>query len=110
MLLAAEERGLRTLAIPALGTGAALVAIEAAAAAQVGALLWHIALGGSRLSEIRFVLYDEAKLKRFREVLEGVVFAGDDERFADHDASLQAESIDEISGEGPTFYVPPVSS
>jgi len=69
-LLLAERLGLRSLAVPALGTGAARVTLEAAAQAQAAALHWHLSLGGSRLEEVRFVLYDEDRLRVFREVLE----------------------------------------
>ncbi len=72
-LLQAEELNLSTLALPALGTGAARVTIEASAFAQISALKWHLALGGSRIREVRFVLYDERKLDAFREVVESVM-------------------------------------
>lgn len=74
--LLAEGEGLRTLAIPAIGTGAARVSIEASAAAMASALQLHLKLGGSRLREIDFVLYDEEKARTFTEVLESL-FLGD---------------------------------
>ena len=74
VLLLAERLGLRRLAIPALGTGAARVTLEVAAQAQASALSWHLSLGGSRLEEVRFVLYDDAKLRVFREVLKSELF------------------------------------
>ena len=73
-LLLAEQEGLHSLAIPALGTGAAKVSIEASAFAQAQALMWHLRLGGTRLREIRFILASEEKLKRFRDVLDCVFF------------------------------------
>ena len=66
--LAADEHGLRSLAIPALGTGAARVSIETCANAMMTALRWHLALGGTRISEVHVVLDSEEKLRAFREV------------------------------------------
>jgi eukaryotic-like serine/threonine-protein kinase len=71
-LLLAEKEGLRSLAIPALGTGTARVSIEASAAAQAEALRWHFRLGGTQLREVRFVLVSESKLQQFREVVESI--------------------------------------
>lgn len=75
-LLLAEELGLRSLAIPALGTGLAKVSPEACAFAAASALHWHLLLGGARLREVRFVLYDQATYDCFVEALSGV-FLGD---------------------------------
>jgi serine/threonine-protein kinase len=72
-LLIAEELGLQTLAIPALGTGAARVAPESSAYASASALYWHVLLGGTRLREVEFVLYDKETLEIFIEELSGVV-------------------------------------
>lgn len=83
VLLTAEELGLRTVALPALGTGVAGVAIEAAANAIGSALRVHLELGGSRLSEVRFLLYDEAKLQSFREVVLCLFLGSGDERPVD---------------------------
>ena len=47
-LSVADRLGLRTLAFPALGTGAAHVSLETCANAMVSALRWRLALGGSR--------------------------------------------------------------
>lgn len=74
VLLVAERLGLKRLAVPALGTGAARVTLEVAAQAQASALRWHLSLGGTRIEEVRFVLYDEAKLRVFRDVLESELF------------------------------------
>jgi eukaryotic-like serine/threonine-protein kinase len=71
-LLLAEELGLKTLAIPALGTGVARVAPEACAYAVASALHQHVVLGGTRLREVRFVLYDKDTLELFIEELNGV--------------------------------------
>jgi serine/threonine-protein kinase len=72
-LLMAEELDLRTLAIPALGTGVARVAPEACAYAVASALLQHVLLGGSRLRDVRFVLYDRETHDLFVEQINGVL-------------------------------------
>ncbi len=69
-LLLADELGLRSLAVPALGTGVARVTMETCASAMMTALKWHLALGGTRLRQFHVVLADEAKLAVFREVAE----------------------------------------
>jgi serine/threonine-protein kinase len=69
-LLVAERLGLRRLALPALGTGAAGVTLEACAAAMAAAVRLHLALGGTHLEELGFVLYDAPTERVFAEVLE----------------------------------------
>ncbi|MBI2395629.1 MAG: serine/threonine-protein kinase [Deltaproteobacteria bacterium] len=103
-LLEAERHDLRTLAMPALGTGAAAVTLEACAAAMAAALRWHLALGGSRLTDIRLVLYDDDKRKVFRDVLEAALL-GDGDPCDDHGLShaLIEGDEDRVSGEGPTY-------
>ena len=64
-LAMADRLGLRTLAFPALGTGAARVSLETCANAMMTALRWRLALGGSRLQRVTVVLADEAKLAVF---------------------------------------------
>ncbi|MBL8941097.1 MAG: serine/threonine-protein kinase [Archangium sp.] len=71
-LLMAEAEGLRTLAIPAIGTGAARVSLESSAASLAAALELHLRLGGSRLTHVDFVLFDEEKRRAFAEVLHSV--------------------------------------
>jgi hypothetical protein len=73
-LLAAARLGARSIAVPALGTGAAGVPFEASALSIVSAVRTHVLLGGSSIRRISFVLDDEAKLMAFREVLESVIF------------------------------------
>jgi len=58
VFLIAEEHGLRSIAIPALGTGNARVSPEASAYATMSALVHHLLLGGSRIREVRFILHD----------------------------------------------------
>ena len=65
-------RSARSLAIPAVGTGAARVSLESSATSLASALELHVRLGGSRLEHIDFVLFDEAKKRTFDEVLESV--------------------------------------
>jgi serine/threonine-protein kinase len=67
-LLAAEELGARSIALCALGTGAARVTFETCATAMMSALRFHLQLGGSRLERVVVYLADEDKLRRFREV------------------------------------------
>jgi serine/threonine-protein kinase len=67
-LLVAEELGARSLAMCALGTGAARVTFETCASAMMSALRFHLQLGGSRLTKVVVYLADEDKLRRFRDV------------------------------------------
>jgi O-acetyl-ADP-ribose deacetylase (regulator of RNase III) len=67
-LLTAEELGARSLALCALGTGAANVTIETCANAMMSTLRFHLALGGSRLERVVVYLLDQEKLEAFREV------------------------------------------
>lgn len=76
--LLAEELDLTSLAIPALGTGTAHVAPEACASALSAALQEHLHLGGSRLRQVMFVLYDKEVLDIFIDQLSGL-FLGDPE-------------------------------
>ena len=108
-LLAAEEERLFTLAIPALGTGAARVTLESAATAEAHAIRWHLALGGSRLREVRFVLLDEHKLRAFREVIEDTLAGGADRELPE--VGLMHGSVDDrVTTDGPTFVTPGVAS
>jgi len=92
--LLAEELGLRTLAVPALGTGKARVTPESCAYATASALYWHVMLGGSRLREVRFVLYDKHTLDVFIEELDGVIL-GDSEVETEEDAAQRDLALDE---------------
>jgi serine/threonine-protein kinase len=74
--LLAEQESLRSLAVPAIGTGAARVSLESSATSLAAALELHLRLGGSRLARIDFVLFDEAKRRTFDEVLESVFLGG----------------------------------
>lgn len=70
--LLAEAEGLRSLSVPAVGTGAAGVSMESSATSLAMALELHLRLGGSRFRHIDFVLFDEAKKRTFDEVLDSV--------------------------------------
>lgn len=100
-LLLAEELELRTLAVPALGTGMAKVAPEASAFAVASALKLHLKLGGSRLSEVRFVLYDKITYDLFVEQVGGV-FLGDEETSEEQEVAGElAAALDETVRFGP---------
>jgi serine/threonine-protein kinase len=97
----ADRLGLRTLAFPALGTGAARVSMETCANAMMSALRLRLGLGGSRLQRVAIVLGDEAKLAAFREVaVEALRGTGDAGRMPD--LGLPVEH-GEVTVEGPTF-------
>lgn len=91
-LLLAEERGLRRLAFPALGTGQGRVSLEACADAMVSALLEHLRLGGSRLEEVRFVLYDSPSYERVVEVATAMLLGNSDAALPDDDLIADDES------------------
>jgi serine/threonine-protein kinase len=97
----ADRLGLRTLAFPALGTGAARVSMETCANAMMSALRLRLGLGGSRLQRVTIVLGDEAKLAAFRDVaVEALRGTGDVGRVPD--LGLPVEHA-EVTVEGPTF-------
>jgi serine/threonine-protein kinase len=66
-LLLADENGCRSIAVPALGTGAARVGLELCANAMTTSLRWHAMLGGMRMREITVWLDSEAKRKIYFE-------------------------------------------
>ncbi len=65
----AEELKLRTIAFPAIGTGAAALAPEFSARAMLETTADHLA-GGTGLDHIFFVLFNEETFEAFRETLE----------------------------------------
>jgi len=103
-LAMADRLGLRTLAFPALGTGAAHVSLETCANAMMTALHWRLALGGSRLQRVTVVLADEAKLALFRDVAVEAL-RGADEVPRPLDLGLAVER-GPVSAEGATFLDP----
>jgi O-acetyl-ADP-ribose deacetylase (regulator of RNase III) len=69
ILLRAEEKTIKSLALPALGTGAAGFPVEDCAQIMLKAVLEHIRVRTS-LEKIHFVLYDDAALKTFEETFQ----------------------------------------
>lgn len=70
--LLAEAEDLRSLSVPAVGTGAAGVSMESSATSLAMALELHLRLGGSKFRHIDFVLFDEQKKRTFDEVLDSI--------------------------------------
>lgn len=104
--LLAEALGLRTLAVPALGTGLAQVAPESSAYATAAALYWHILLGGSRLREVRFVLYDQRTYDIFVEQISGVLL-GDAEVVTEAPDAPWSEPPPDDPSSDETVLLPP---
>lgn len=67
VLRLAEERGIRTLAFPATGTGIAGFPTRRCAEVMLGEVLRHIRNADTGLTDVYFVLFDEASAKAFRE-------------------------------------------
>ena len=65
-LLRAEEKGFKTIAFPAIGTGIAGFPMQDCANIMIGEVLEHLK-SHSSLEKIHFVLYDDAALKVFEE-------------------------------------------
>ncbi len=68
-LLRAEELGLKSMAFPALGTGAGGLDFDRSASTMVSETRRHLA-GGSGLDEVAFVLFDDAGLSAFSKYTE----------------------------------------
>ena len=69
VLFRAEEKTIKSLALPALGTGAAGFPVEDCAQIMLKAVLEHIRIRTS-LEKIHFVLSDDAALKTFEEAFQ----------------------------------------
>lgn len=113
-LLAAEELGARSLAMCALGTGAARVTFETCASAMMSTLRFHLQLGGSRLQRVTLYLADEDKLRRFRDVALDTLLAApeteDDVGLAGAHVPVSGEAmtcIDSESSPGARASAPP---
>lgn len=101
VFLAAEELRLRTLAVPALGTGAARIGPEASAFAAASALYEHVLLGQSHLRDVEFILYDRHTRDLFIETFDEVFLGDSDQDDADtRTAGTANTEIDE------TLFVP----
>jgi serine/threonine-protein kinase len=97
----ADRLGLRSLAFPALGTGAARVSMETCASAMMTALRWRLLLGGSRLRHVSLVLGDDAKLATYRDVA-AEALRGDGDLPPALDLGLP-DNVTAVSAEGATF-------
>ena len=103
-LLLADEHGAHTLAVPALGTGAARVGIEMCANAMTTTLRWHAMLGGMRCREITVWLDSDAKRRAFQEVAEETFGIGEVGLLGMADVGLPVdEPTQPCSPEGATF-------
>ncbi len=100
-LLHAEEQSFARVALPAVGSGAGRVSLEACADTMVGTLRAHLRLGGSRLREVRFVLVDGASLARFSEVGHAVL-SGLEDTLDESDTDAAAPASE--SGSAPTVF------
>jgi O-acetyl-ADP-ribose deacetylase (regulator of RNase III) len=67
----ADQLGLRSLALPALGTGVGGLPLDRAAAVMAREVAAYLSAGG-RLTEILFVLYDDPAYTAFRSALRGL--------------------------------------
>src|SRR5258706_7390930 len=103
-LLLAEENGFRSIALPAVGNGMGRVGLEACADAMASALVRHVALGSSRLSEVRFVLCDPRSLESFADVARSVLLDGADA--AVDDERLDAPATADDAETGATVFAP----
>ncbi|HET6428576.1 MAG TPA: macro domain-containing protein [Phycisphaerae bacterium] len=65
----AEDNGVKTLAFPATGTGIAGFPVRHCAEIMLREVRAHVA-AGTQLTDVYFVLFDEAACKVFREVYE----------------------------------------
>jgi len=70
-LLRAKEKGLRSVAFPAVGTGIAGFALERCAEVMLNEIAAHLGSTTS-VERVEFVLFDDAALKIFRRVLQGM--------------------------------------
>jgi O-acetyl-ADP-ribose deacetylase (regulator of RNase III) len=70
-LLRASEKGLRSVAFPAVGTGIAGFPMRRCAEVMLEEAAKHL-IGETSVEDVRFVLYDSAAYQTFREVLEAL--------------------------------------
>lgn len=111
-LLLADEHGCHTLAVPALGTGAARVGIEMSANAMMTTLRWHAMLGGMRCKEITVWLDSAPKQRAFQEVAEETFGLGEVGLLRSIDLGLPVEggAATAATAEGATFLDPGMST
>lgn len=70
-LLRAEEKKLKTIAFPAIGTGVAGFPVGKCAELMISTVLKHLKKGESSLEKVYFVLFDKSAYDAFKEYLEG---------------------------------------
>jgi O-acetyl-ADP-ribose deacetylase (regulator of RNase III) len=70
-LLRAKEKGLRSIAFPAIGTGIAGFPMRRCAEVMLEEVMAHLA-GPTSLESVRFVLYDAPAYQTFRDVYEAL--------------------------------------
>jgi O-acetyl-ADP-ribose deacetylase (regulator of RNase III) len=70
-LLRAKEKGLRSVALPAIGTGIAGFPMRRCAEVMLEEAIAHLR-GKTTVTDVRFVLYDRAAYETFREVFEAI--------------------------------------
>jgi O-acetyl-ADP-ribose deacetylase (regulator of RNase III) len=70
-LLRAKEKGLRSIAFPAVGTGIAGFPMRRCAEVMLEEVMAHLA-GPTSLESVRFVLYDAPAYQTFRDVCEAL--------------------------------------
>ena len=70
-LLRAKEKGLRSIAFPAVGTGIAGFPMRRCAEVMLEEVAGHLR-GPTSLESVRFVLYDASAYRTFREVYEAL--------------------------------------
>jgi O-acetyl-ADP-ribose deacetylase (regulator of RNase III) len=103
-LLLAEERGYTRIAMPAIATGTGRVSVEACADSMMGALRLHLALGGSRLREVRVVLFDAEKLRRFSDVAKALLFGSEESYRFDDEVDAPLSEGDAEATSAPTLF------
>ena len=110
-LLLADEHGCHSLAVPALGTGAARVALEMCANAMTTTLRWHAMLGGMRTRSITVWLDSEAKRRAFQDVAEETFGLGELGLLRGVDVGLAVDADSSAPApEGATFLDPRMST
>jgi O-acetyl-ADP-ribose deacetylase (regulator of RNase III) len=70
-LLRAREKGLRSIAFPAVGTGIAGFPVRRCAEVMLEEVVAHLQ-GATSLESVRFVLYDASAYQAFRDVYEAL--------------------------------------
>jgi serine/threonine-protein kinase len=92
-LLACDEHGCKSVAVPALGTGAARISTEMCAKAMTTTLRWHTMLGGSRLRDVTIWLDTEARKRVFLDIAEEVFGIGEAGVLRGVDLGLPADDV-----------------